>query len=183
MSVLLDIRSIPKDHHLATSGGLGERSEREKRAESRARLQLLTSASVGIGTTLAGVRISEVGGLIQAVSIVAGFLFAMLIWVLQTAASAANSRSESRDDLHYARVDYLRGLAASISFAAILAIACTAVLSLGLFTIDTELFTNQRRAVFSAVSISSLCLLTWTLLIVIRYAYAEAMGLIREARA
>ncbi len=140
---------------------------------------------MSLAATVAGVRLGETGSLLAAVSVLGGFLFALLILVLQMSADAA-ARTEDDDDgpspRVLRRVRILREVSANVAYSVLVSIITTTCLAIGDFVLlpvrsprPGDLVENPKQpAWISAISLFLLVHLALTLLMVLRRTYAIA---------
>jgi hypothetical protein len=128
------------------------------------------------------VRLGETGALLTAVSVLGGFLFALLIVVLQMSAEAA-SRTEESSDVQpriLRRVKILREVSANVAYSALVSITATTSLVIGDLVLSHPRAPHpgdvvampEQPAWISAVSLFLLSHLSLTLLMVLRRTYA-----------
>jgi hypothetical protein len=83
---------------------------------------------------LLGVRATETSPLLSIVAFLGGFLFALLILVLEMAAGAAADRGLRRASAHVRRIVVLREMCGNVSYGVLICISTSAVLIIGAFT-------------------------------------------------
>lgn len=134
--------------------------------------------------TVAGVRLGETGALLAAVSILGGFLFALLILILEMSSDAAARAEEDGEPSPRTlrRVKVLREVSANVAYSVLISVLTTASLAVGDFLLPPTrapqpggLIKNaEQPAWISGISIFLLIHLGLTLLMVLRRTYAIA---------
>lgn len=177
MLVKIDVRDIICSHY----GTLYD-NRRERPSRTDVLVFLVLPALISIAATALGVRLGETGALLAAVSVLGGFLFALLIVVLQMSAEAA-SRTEESSDVQpriLRRVKILREVSANVAYSALVSITATTSLVIGDLVLSHPraprpgdvVAMPEQPAWISAVSLFLLSHLSLTLLMVLRRTYA-----------
>ncbi len=140
----INVRPICQAHLRTLFNNRTERPSRADRALFFGLPVFLATALVALG-----VEATDTAALLGAVAFLGGFLFALLILVLQMAAGAA---AETEDSGVHARtlrrVVVLRELSGNVSYAVLLCIVTTAVLIVGTFTED-QVFVQEAGKITS----------------------------------
>jgi hypothetical protein len=179
MLAKIDVRDIIRSHY----GTLYDnRRERASRADML--LFLAVPVLVAVVTTALGLRLGEAGSLLAAVAVLGGFLFALLILVLQMSAEAAARTEENlgTSPRVLRRVRVLREVSANVAYSVLVSILATTSLAIGdLVLLPSRsphpgdlLEPPQQPAWISAISMFLLSHLSLTLLMVLRRTYAIA---------
>ena len=173
----IDLRQIVHDHY---------RTLRDNRTEGRWVDRLLF---LGVPALVAGlslllrIRLGDTGALLGGVSILGGFLFALLIVQLQMAGETAQ-RAETeagsgvRKRLLRRRV-LLQEVSANVAYAALASVTCTVLLGVGQFTLPerkVSIFSPvsdaHQPAWFTFLAVFALVHLVLTLLMVLKRTYS-----------
>ncbi len=139
-------------------------------------------AFLALVVTITGVRLGESGALLGAVSILSGFLFALLILVLQMSADAAARTEEDHGPSPriLRRVKVLREVSANVAYSVLVSVLTIAGLVIGDFLLIPARAARpgdlvkapEQPAWISGVSVFLLAHLALTLLMVLRRTYA-----------
>lgn len=177
MLVKIDVRDIIRSHY----GTLYD-NRRERFSRSDLFLFLAVPALVAAVATILGARLGETSPLLAAVSVLGGFLFALLILVLQMSAEAAARTEEDRSPSPriLRRVRVLREVSANVAYSVFVSIVGTVSLAIGNLVLLPSRSPNagdivespQQPAWISALSLFLLSHLGLTLLMVLRRTYA-----------
>jgi hypothetical protein len=137
---------------------------------------------VAVTATVAGARLGAAGSLLGAVSILGGFLFALLVLVLQMSADAAARTEEENGPSPriLRRVKVLREVSANVAYSVLASILTTISLVVGDLVLVPSTSprledlgqNSQQPAWISAVSIFLLSHLALTLLMVLRRVFS-----------
>lgn len=128
----INVRPIYQAHLRTLFNNRTERPSRADRALFFGLPVLLATVLVAVG-----VRASDTSGLLGVVAFLGGFLFALLILVLEMAAgTAADTEDHGVRARTLRRVVVLRELSSNVSYGVLLCIGTTAVLAVGTFTGD-----------------------------------------------
>jgi len=120
-------------------------------------------------------QVAETGSLLAATAILAGFLFALLVLLLEITASAAAATESSTSEPSsrtFARMNLVREMAANVSYAALVSIGSTVVLAIGPFVVRGSGDEARLPRWYLALFVLSLIHLLLTLLMVLKRTFS-----------
>lgn len=163
----LDVRDIVRDHYAT----LYDNASGRRRARDTFMMAGLPAA-IGVIAVVSGARIYEIGNLLTALAVFAGFLFALLLQLLETAVDASG-RPEGDVALERSgrRIRILRELQANVGYSALLSIACTAALGGAELVTKPSQVPTALPAWFCVLVFGLLTHLTLTVLMVLKRTY------------
>lgn len=184
MTAKIDVRDVVRDHYRSYY-----RNDTGGRSVADLVVFFAVPVAVAAGVAVTGVRLGETAGLMAGVSILGGFLFALLLLMLSASSDlAARVEAGGMDRRTPRRVRVLKEIAANVAYAVLAAIVATTLLVVGEFTsfrmppeaqgIPGEI---RQPGWFTFATVAMLLHLLGTLLMVLKRTYSLIYGELTKA--